>query len=163
MDDIRKAHIAQASALEAVVSALAVQHQSSIDALRRQVEAIMAWQSKQETRDQGRERQSIVSVSDMAQVENCNNLAHVPSVVIGDGRDRGEVAPPKDPATRTVEAFDHKCDQEKRKKPLIAHHRQEWDTSPIKQFKSGMIRNWLMLVQAVVPATIAPRYSDIVG
>lgn len=44
LSDVRQAHLAQADALETVVSALASKHQSSIEALRRQVEAIVAWQ-----------------------------------------------------------------------------------------------------------------------
>lgn len=64
MSDIRLAQVAQADALETVVSALASQQQVSIAALRREVEAIAEWQSEVEAQRKANGGRGVASYSE---------------------------------------------------------------------------------------------------
>ena len=63
MSDVRLAYVAQADALETVVSAIASKQQASIAALRRQVDAIVAWQSEVESQSRANGGQGVASYS----------------------------------------------------------------------------------------------------
>lgn len=81
MEGIRRAHIAEADALEKIVSALASKQQSSISALRRQVEAIAARQSRASTVDKPKAKREKPKVADAPLVES-RTVADVPDGVI---------------------------------------------------------------------------------
>ena len=124
MSDIRLAHVAQADALETVVSALASKQQASIAALRREVKAIAEWQSEAEARSKANGEQGIASYSGGYDPQAV--VAREQALMKG-GQDAADVAGRNDGTTQS----------RAKGKQRVSGARREYDEQPIEARSSA--------------------------